>query len=279
MSKKLTFQEIPLDKIDIEKSQMRVRDTGLGIDELAENIRINGLHQPIMLAPASKNGRYEIIAGQRRYLAHIKLKELGQLQPESIRALIFKEKINESEAKIVSLTENIMRLQPHQDDYIDICTDLYKKYGSIKSVSEKTGIPASAVGRYVKYPQLRKGLKKLVDEGMKIATALHANSAVIDETEEGEKKAIELAIELSKMGASQVRRATKIVTENPKATVKQAVTQAETQIEHLIKVSTSPREHAALQGYAEQTGQSKEEAASEILVDGLVSIGALDEED
>ena len=58
-------REIPLDDLVIGKAQVRKRDVAKDIDELAESIRVTGLLEPIVVAPADKPGKFEIITGQR----------------------------------------------------------------------------------------------------------------------------------------------------------------------------------------------------------------------
>ena len=77
MAKIKTVRDIPLDDLVIGKAQVRKRDVGKDIDELAESIRVVGLLEPIVVAPADKPGKFEIITGQRRFLAH---QLLGRLQ-------------------------------------------------------------------------------------------------------------------------------------------------------------------------------------------------------
>ena len=65
-------QELKLDDLTLSKGQVRTK-VGEGIDELAESIRVLGLLEPIVVMPSSKAGKYEILTGQRRFLAHKRL--------------------------------------------------------------------------------------------------------------------------------------------------------------------------------------------------------------
>jgi ParB family chromosome partitioning protein len=58
---------ISADLIDLPEKQMRRTIDSNSIDELAENIKQNGLISPITIRPV--NNRYELVAGQRRLLA------------------------------------------------------------------------------------------------------------------------------------------------------------------------------------------------------------------
>ena len=125
MANIIEIKEIPLDALVIGKGQVRVRDVGKGIDELASSIKKLGLLQPIVVCDSDEPGKYEILTGQRRFLAH------KELHKDTITACILDEKVDEAEAKILSVTENLVRRDPNSKDYIDACTWLYRKYGSI----------------------------------------------------------------------------------------------------------------------------------------------------
>ena len=59
------------------------------VRELAESIRESGLQQPIKVRPV--NGRYEIVFGDRRYLAHklLELKKIKAIIPECRNGLAY----------------------------------------------------------------------------------------------------------------------------------------------------------------------------------------------
>ena len=165
-------RDLRLDKLYTDKYQVRNLDPGKEIDELEDTIRIHGVLQPIMVAPSGLGDeRYEIIMGQRRFIA------CRNLQMESIPCQILSEKIDVLEAKTLSVIENMSRVDLPQGDYIDVCTELFKHYGSPKLVAEKTGLPIDKVRRYVKYDQLMPVLQQKVDGGVVLADALRAQQA------------------------------------------------------------------------------------------------------
>ena len=87
-----------MDSLEIGKGQVRLRDVGKDIDELAASIAKVGLLEPIVVAPGSAPGKFEIITGQRRFLAH---KKLGA---ETIMAAVLDTAVDETEAKVISVT-------------------------------------------------------------------------------------------------------------------------------------------------------------------------------
>src|SRR5262249_24604342 len=60
--------EVDIDLIDPNPDQPRVRFSEDKLNELAQSIRANGLVQPVLLRRVS-NGRYQIVAGERRWRA------------------------------------------------------------------------------------------------------------------------------------------------------------------------------------------------------------------
>src|SRR2546429_4347369 len=151
--------ELPLHQLRISGSQARVRDVERDLDELVENLRAHGQLEPILVARVARTDQYEIIAGQRRFLAH---QRLGW---DTILAAILPDTIDEANARAISISENVVRTNLNPRDLIDACTSLYRKYGSVKAAAAELGIPAQKVATYVKYERLRPKLRHLVDSG------------------------------------------------------------------------------------------------------------------
>jgi ParB family chromosome partitioning protein len=221
MAKIVDYKEIPLGDLVIGKFQVRTRDVGKGIDELAESIKINGLLEPILVAPAEQAGKYEIILGQRRFLAHQLLKA------STIMAGILDERVDEIIAKVLSVTENLVRRDLNQKDLIDVCTYLYKKYGSMRAVSDETGLPYDDVRQYVKYDRLIPELKELVDSGeANINVALRAQDATAAVGEVKPKDAVKLAKEMSGMSGAQRKKIQEKMESEPTTSIDEAIEDA-----------------------------------------------------
>ena len=143
MAKIVDYRKIPLDNLTIGKGQIRTF-AGEGLSELADSIDSQGLLQPIVVCPSEKGrDKFEILAGQRRFLAHKELKRT------EIPAAVLNERVGELEAKTISITENLMRRKLKNSELIDGITFLYHRYGSVKAVAEKTGFSQSKVREYV----------------------------------------------------------------------------------------------------------------------------------
>ncbi|MFC4812621.1 nucleoid occlusion protein [Paenibacillus sp. GCM10023250] len=92
-------KQIPVAEVDTSPYQPRTVFDDDRIDELSQTIRTHGIIQPIVVRV--RNGRYEIIAGERRYRA---VKKLGL---DTIPAII--REFNDSQAASIALIENLQR--------------------------------------------------------------------------------------------------------------------------------------------------------------------------
>ena len=182
-----------------------------------------GLLEPIVVCPAEKEGKYEILTGQRRFLAH---KQLGRT---TIRATVRPDRVDEAQAKALSLTENLVRRDLHTRDLIDACTSLFKKYGTLAAVADETGLPYPKVALYVKYDRLQPELRELVDSNkVPLKTALRAHDAASVSGEYSAEEAVRYAKEMTNMSGAQQERIVKKKTEDPFASADEIIESAKT---------------------------------------------------
>ncbi len=240
--------------------------------EVSEAIRKVGLLEPIVVAPAAKAGKYEIITGQRRFLAHQELKK------KTILAAILDKKVDETTAKVLSVTENLVRRDLNNKDLIDACTALFKKYGSVKAVCQETGLPHSKVSAYVKYDRLQPEMKKLVDQGVDLKAALRAQDAASVTGKYDAKEALTLAKEMSTMSGAQGANLAKKRAEDPTVPVAQAIEEAKTgaKITQII-VTLGAIELQSLKNFAKDEGSTQDDAARALITESLSSKGYLQE--
>ncbi|QHT58654.1 nucleoid occlusion protein [Paenibacillus lycopersici] len=92
-------KQIPIADVDTSPYQPRTVFDDDRIEELSQTIRTHGIIQPIVVR--LRNGRYEIIAGERRYRA---VKKLGM---ETVPAIV--REFNDSQAASIALIENLQR--------------------------------------------------------------------------------------------------------------------------------------------------------------------------
>jgi ParB family chromosome partitioning protein len=124
------------------------------VRELAESIRESGLLQPVLLRPC--NGRYEMVAGDRRYLAH-KLLNLKE-----IKAIV--RDLDDRETIVIRGIENLQRvdLTPSEEGQVYL---LLKEEGglSAKEIAKKTGKSLNTIQRYMKFASCPEEVRRAVD--------------------------------------------------------------------------------------------------------------------
>jgi len=263
-------KEIPLEKIDIGLSQVRTSDVNEGLQELADSIEKIGLLEPIVVAPQAE-GRYEVVTGQRRFLAHQHLKR------ETIRATILPEPVDPEIAKAISLTENMVRQNLSTQDYIDACTDLYRKYGSIKRISDTLGLPYYKVSQYVKYEQLIEPLKQKVERGLKLDVALRAQKAATDSIskEVNKEAAVIYAEEMQKMSGLQQRQLEKVAIQEPHIPPKEIIQRSKRQQQINLRVVVGQNLYNALNQFTQDEEIDQNNAVITLLEAALSERGYL----
>ena len=94
---------LPVDLIQRGKYQPRLTLRPEALQELADSIRAQGIVQPILVRPLGDSGRYELIAGERRWRAA----QLAGLQdlPAIVRM------VPDRTVMSIALIENIQREQ------------------------------------------------------------------------------------------------------------------------------------------------------------------------
>jgi len=270
MARILDYKDIPLSELVIGKAQVRLSETSIDIDELAASIAKQGLLEPIVVAPAETEGKYQVILGQRRFLAH---QRLGK---STIKAGILDEAVDEVQAKVLSLTENLVRRDLNRKDMIDVCTALYKKYGSMKDVADDTGLPYHKVRDYVKYDRLVPELKDMVDNGtVELKTALRAQDAAgAGEAHFDKDEAIKLAKEMTGMSGVQQKKIQEELNQDPAADVDAVIERAKSgsKITQLV-VSLGEQAHSSLGSFAKDEETTLDEAAANLIETGLSGKG------
>ena len=275
------FDNLEMDKLHIGANQMRTRDTDAGIEELAKSIETVGLLEPIVVVPNNVN-EYEIITGQRRFLA---CERLGW---DSIPAMILERKPDNIESLTISVTENLLRRDPSEQDYIDACTKLHDHYGSVEIVSKMTGLSQYYVNQYVKAPQLSESLRRKYNNGdINLKTALAVNDASRLDSGKNEEFGDLIAEKIirSGMGQQQAVNFAKAAQKEANRIGVEAIT--EEVFDRLVKpkpqrtlpIQLETETDDALSKFAETEGTGRKYAGNMLITEGLQSKGYLDREE
>lgn len=189
------FVEIELEKIMLNTSQARQRDTKVDEDDdLVHSIKKDGLIYPVIVKKI-EDGKYELLVGQRRFSAHEILKI------STIKAFVLDKDIDEFEAKKMSLVENAARKDMKRADYVDNVQIFMDRYGKTSTVAEELGLSVGTVRKYLIIGRLPEKLKEEVKKGtITAANAIKALDALGgDESNVDDDDLLDTAIEIEKL--------------------------------------------------------------------------------
>lgn len=262
------FQLIPVNLIEIGPEEARTSKVEEGIDELALSIKHFGLLHPVTVF--SKEGKYTLLAGQRRLSA---VKQLGW---EEIAAKVLPHPPDDIEAKALSFSENFMRRDLTTPEKKNACIMFHRRYGSMKAASEALGIPYEEVREYVKYDRLDDELKKLVDDGtVKTDEALRAQD--ISERSDGSvdmEAAKRAALELGTFNRDQKSHLKEVDKEQPSLSVEEKLEEAKKPRKTIpYTVIMALKYVEGLRKAATDMAKTEEEAAEAFIIEGLARGG------
>lgn len=272
MAKIIDYRDLDLNDLVVGRGQARLSRAGKDVEELAESIAVQGLLQPILVCDARKPGKWEILVGQRRFLAH------KMLQRETIAAAILDSRVEEAEAKAISITENLIRRKLSPKELKDGIRYLYNLYASVDDVVEATGLPKNKIRGYVKYPRLIPELKELVDdESVDINVALKAQDASEDDDGRPDPDvATTLAREMQPMTDVQRGNVVRDRRENPEKPIENVIEEAKTGSRAIqVIASVSLATHRAIKAYATEERMSQDEALVGLIEQALSGHGYL----
>jgi ParB family chromosome partitioning protein len=152
-----SLQTIALDRIRPGKYQPRSRMDEASLDELAASIKAQGVMQPILVRPVDAN-RFEIIAGERRWLA---ARRAGLAE---VPALV--REVPDQAALALALIENIQREDLNPLEEAQGIKRLIDEFGlTHEAAGEAVGRSRSAVTNLLRLTQLAKAVQNYLLSG------------------------------------------------------------------------------------------------------------------
>jgi len=149
------------------------------IEELCRTIRTHGVIQPIIVR--EKNGKYELIAGERRWRA---VRKLGF---EHIPAIV--RNLNDSQAASVSLIENLQREELTAIEEAMAYQQLIQLHGlTQESLAQRLGKSQSTIANKIRLLQLGKPVRQALLE--RKITERHARALLALPNEELQNKVL-----------------------------------------------------------------------------------------
>lgn len=167
--------EIDIHEIEPNKEQPRKDFDEEALNELADSISVHGLLQPIVVRPRA-SGRYEIIAGERRWRA-------CRIAGVTRVPVVIKE-LDEQSAAEVALVENLQREDLNAYEEALGYSTLIEKFGlTQENAASRVGKSRAAVANALRLLKLDKKMLEALREGK--ITAGHARALL---SVEGEKR-------------------------------------------------------------------------------------------
>ena len=166
--------EVDLALIDEPKAMARMEIDLEAVEELAKSISEIGLLQPIVLR--GDGGRYEIIAGHRRFLAH------KRIELSTIKAIV--RTMSDQDAIIARATENLARVDLTPLEEASIYFDLVNVHAmSLEKVAQKMGKTPGTIKRRMDLLKMPPALQKAVHKGQVSMSAAEELWPISNETD------------------------------------------------------------------------------------------------
>jgi ParB family transcriptional regulator, chromosome partitioning protein len=152
-----SLQMLPIDRLRPGKYQPRTRMDEASLGELADSIREQGVMQPVLVRPV-ENGRFEIIAGERRWRA------AQRAGLRDVPALI--KSVPDSQALALALIENIQREDLNPLEEAQGLARLIEEFGLTHDAAAKAvGRSRSAVSNLLRLRDLAKPVQEYLLAG------------------------------------------------------------------------------------------------------------------
>lgn len=212
---------LKVDAIDPMKNQPRKIFSAVKLQELADSIKQHGIIQPILVVKQD-DGRYTIVAGERRYRAAqiVGLKEIPAIVKQ----------YTEKKKKQIALIENIQREDLNIMEVAQALKELMDLEGyKIAEVAKVTGKSSSGVSNTVRLLKLPTEVQKQVLEGNLVEGQARAILSIENELEQ-----IKMADKIIKEKLT-VREVEKIIYNSKNVKSKKKLPKSKTSIEKEIE--------------------------------------------
>lgn len=147
--------EVDIDLIRPNPAQPRTRFTEQALSELAQSIAANGIIQPIVLRP--KDGKFEIVAGERRWRA---AQKAGLRKIPAVVREVSDDKLLE-----LALVENIQRAELSPIEEAKAYRRLVDELGMTQDMlADRVGKERSRITTSLRLLKLPDDIQKLIDE-------------------------------------------------------------------------------------------------------------------
>ena len=196
--------EVDVDMIDPNPDQPRVNFNEDKLNELAQSIRSNGLVQPLLLRRIT-NGRYQIVAGERRWRAA----QRAGLQ--RINAVV--RSIPDSKLLELALIENIQREELNPIEEASAYQRLIHNLGLTQDeVAQQVGKDRSSITNYLRLLKLPEDIQKMLED--ELISMGHARALLGLDTKDQIRKLANQVVE-KKLSVRQTEQAVQALKRAP----------------------------------------------------------------
>ncbi len=179
--------DIPVDHIDRNPWQTRTQFEERELAELADSITANGVVQPILVRPLP-NGRFQLIAGERRWLAS---QRAGKT---TIPAIL--RQVSDQQAMEITIIENLQRTDLNPMEQARAYERLSREFQMTQEqMAKRTGKERTSVANFLRLLRLPKEVQGKVEAGE--LSFGHARTLLALEDPESIQKAAQKVLALS----------------------------------------------------------------------------------
>lgn len=217
-------KEIEIALIDNNPNQPRKNFDANALNELSTSIKLHGIIQPILVTP--KNGRYMIVAGERRFRA-CKLAERKTIP------CIVKE-LEEGQIKEIALLENIQRQDLNPIETARAMQELLSVYGwTQEELADRLGKSRSGVANSLRLLTLTPPVIELIEQGK--LSAGHARSLVVVTNPEVQLKLAQQVMG-NKLTVRDMENAVKELSKTAKRTIKTKTPELSMEMQEFVDI-------------------------------------------
>lgn len=150
-------REIAVEQIDRNPFQTRMHVDEAQLAELAASITANGVVQPILVRPQA-NGRYQLIAGERRWRA-------SQLAGKKTIPAILRQ-VSDEQAMEITIVENLQRADLNPMEQARAFERLAREFSMTQEqMAQRTGKDRVSVANFMRLLKLPDSVQELVELG------------------------------------------------------------------------------------------------------------------
>jgi ParB family chromosome partitioning protein len=180
-------REIPVEQLDPNPFQTRSQVNQEQLAELAASIAANGVVQPVLVRPMA-NGRYQLIAGERRWRA-------SKLAGKATVPAILRQ-VSDEQAMEITIVENLQRTDLNAMEQARAFERLSREFHMTQEqMAQRTGKDRATVANFLRLLKLPTTVQNRVESG--VLSFGHARALLTFEHAEEMERAAQRIVALS----------------------------------------------------------------------------------